>query len=139
LYETSDSSCASKDDEEQSDDDDDPMQGGGEEEEEEGKSKKPPASSVIMDVSALVEGFEKNSVCMDCNGPVKVAVKHVCLASSFILTCTNKKCGYVYHSQPPAAAGVAFTDNRERTTDYAVNVLYVLGFMTSTCFMCLAS
>jgi hypothetical protein len=39
-------------------------------------------------------------------------------------------CGYIDHSDPPSSAQVGQQiDDRERTTDYAVNVLYIIGFI----------
>jgi hypothetical protein len=56
----------------------------------------------------------------------------VCIATSFILSCTNKECKFLYRSDPPAATTVHALqdDNFERSTDYAINVLYVLGFIS---------
>jgi hypothetical protein len=48
-----------------------------------------------------------------------------------MLTCKDPRCGYVYHSNPPVASKIPAADNRERTTDYAVNVLFGLGFLAS--------
>jgi hypothetical protein len=40
-------------------------------------------------------------------------------------------CGYIFYSNPPATAEVGnYEDERERTTDYAINVLYVIAFLT---------
>jgi hypothetical protein len=95
------------------------------------KAKPATASRAIIEVDALIEGFEKNCHCMTCSGPVLASVESVCLATSFMLSCKNPTCGYVYHSNPPAVARIPAPDNRERTTDYAVNVLFVLGVIAS--------
>jgi hypothetical protein len=69
--------------------------------------------------------------CPRCAGPMKVNLRTVCIASSLGLECLNEACGYLFHAAPPAATSIhlARNDNFERSTDYAVNVLYVLGFI----------
>jgi hypothetical protein len=55
-------------------------------------------------------------------------VKIMCLASSLVVCCKDKVCGFVDHSEAPAPAKVGeTTDDRARSTDYALNMLYVLG------------
>jgi hypothetical protein len=74
---------------------------------------------------------EKNCHCSKCLGPVEVSIKTVCIASRVILTCTNEDCGFVYNGAHPAPANLQNTDDdRERTTDFAINILYVLGFLS---------
>jgi hypothetical protein len=94
------------------------------------KPKKPPASRIIVEVAALTDTLEKNSRCVDCGGEVKADLKTTCIATSISLTCKNDACGYIFRSIPPAAVDLGNDDNRERSTDYAVNVLYVLGFLS---------
>jgi hypothetical protein len=87
-----------------------------------------------LDKDALVEAFESNARCKECNreGTLSMTVKTVCLASSLVISCTNRACGYIFHAKPAAQASVAVKrDNRERSTDYAINVLYVLGLIGS--------
>lgn len=67
---------------------------------------------------------------------MKVEVRTKCVASSIKLFCLDKKqCGHIDYSSGPAAANIPDTvfedDGRERSTDYAVNVLYVLAFLAS--------
>lgn len=52
-----------------------------------------------------------------------------CIKCCF-LSCTNEDCAYIYHSPPPAATMLHTEDNFERMTDFAVNVLYVLTFLS---------
>ena len=55
-----------------------------------------------------------------------------CLASSLKVRCLNESCCHVEYQDPPAPANVNVADdNRERNTDYAVNVLYTLGFLVA--------
>jgi hypothetical protein len=90
-----------------------------------------PAPRAIMEVESLKKLMEKHSRCPECDGRMEVKVNTICIASNVMLCCNNEDCGFVDHSDPPACAKVGpTTDDRERTTDYAVNVLYVLGFMS---------
>jgi hypothetical protein len=59
-------------------------------------------------------------------------MKMLCIATKVQLTCKNTRCGYIHYSKPPAQAsiGIEGAMSRERSTDYAVNVLWVLGFLS---------
>jgi hypothetical protein len=93
--------------------------------------KKPEASRVLIETEALSEGFEKNCRCSNCGGRVSFTLKSLCLATSFTIQCKKKGCGYIYNSKACAAASIGyFEKRRERSTDYAVNVLFVLGFLS---------
>jgi hypothetical protein len=61
-----------------------------------------------------------------------VTIRNVCIASSIGIECVNEACGFFFHPQPPAGTTIhlARDDNFERTTDYAINVLYILGFIS---------
>jgi hypothetical protein len=90
---------------------------------------KPEATRVFMEVSALKDILQKHCVCPDCHEPLdEIAVKSLCLATTIKMTCSY--CGYIYYSDAPAKAEVGERiDDRERSTDYAVNVLFVLSFI----------
>ena len=94
-------------------------------------NKKPPASRVTLEVDSLTKMMEELGVCQDCNGPVEVTLKTTCLATSVKAICKDPGCAYILHSNPPAPTTVhdSNNDNYERSTDYAINVLYVLGMM----------
>jgi hypothetical protein len=94
---------------------------------------KPPASRIIVEVDSLTKAFAANAKCKSCNEALAFEVKTTCIASNVILSCTSRKCGYVFHSDPPAATTLhaGTNDKRERSTDYAINVLYVLSFLSS--------
>jgi hypothetical protein len=115
-------------DNEESYDDDDALTSGDESIVE---SVKPSATRVLFEVDSLVDTLEKHCRCVTCGGPMKSELKSTCLATNIRLTCT--KCGYIHYSHPAASASVGDPDAapRERTTDYAVNVLYVLGFIAA--------
>jgi hypothetical protein len=97
--------------------------------ESENKSAKPESTRVILEVDALMATLGDNCRCMECQSKVQVELKTTCLATCIELTCTNPDCGYIYYSLPPAKVKSDNEDKRERTTDYAVNILYVLGFL----------
>jgi hypothetical protein len=88
------------------------------------------ATRVIIEVDALMQIFEKHCRCAECYHPMKAELKTICLATQIILTCNN--CGYIHYSMPPAAATVGDPNavSRERNTDSAINILYVLGFIS---------
>jgi hypothetical protein len=49
-----------------------------------------------------------------------------------VLSCKDPDCEYTYHSKRPVVAKLSEPiDKQERTTDYAINILYVLGFVAS--------
>jgi hypothetical protein len=101
-------------------------------EEEEGDGKKPSCTRLFLEVASLKKCMERNCRCPNCNGPVEMTVKTLCLASNIMVKCKDNDCGYVDVSDLPATAQVGTRiDDRERSTDFAINVLYVLGFLSS--------
>jgi hypothetical protein len=102
-----------------------------EEVEDEDEGKKPPASRVILEVSALTSMFGKLCHCPTCGGKLTLSLKTTCLATSMLMTCDTRKCGFIHYSDPPAPVNIKNgKDNRERSTDYAINVLYIVGFLS---------
>jgi hypothetical protein len=101
------------------------------EEDDEVPKKKPPANNLIFEAEAMKDMLDKNCRCSDCYGPVEVSIKTVCIASQVILTCKNKECGFTFNSTTPASANIGNegSDDRERSTDFAINVNYILGFL----------
>jgi hypothetical protein len=91
---------------------------------------KPPATRLFLEYESLKKCMEKNCRCLKCNGPVEMGVKTLCLASNIMVSCINKDCGYIDVSDLPATAEVLAIDTRERSTDFAINVLYVVGFLS---------
>ena len=99
---------------------------------------KPSNSRVILEVDPLLDLMERNATCKMCSGHIKVDIKTTCLASSMKLLCLDDTCGYIDYSAPPALADIRplvaadgeESDNRERSTDYAINVAYVLVFLS---------
>lgn len=96
--------------------------------------EKPPTNRVILEVEALAKSIEANSICPKCSSRLTFLFDTVCLATSFSLKCLNARCPYIHHGDAPSKANLqvrnfAF-DRRERNTDYAINILYVLGFLS---------
>ena len=93
---------------------------------------KPQSTRVIVEADPMLDFIERNSSCRQCNSEVKVNFDTTCLATSCELLCLNPACEYVDHSTPPAAANIPCNnvDNRQRTTDHSINVLFVLGFLS---------
>jgi hypothetical protein len=81
-------------------------------------------------VSSITETWTANCRCALCLGPVEVTIKTLCLASRIILSCKDPECPFVYNSPTPTTSAVNEDDDaRERSSDYAVNISYVLGFV----------
>jgi hypothetical protein len=108
-----------------------------EEEDEEAEMKlwqkeKPPHKRVIMEVMHVHEAFDKFSKCPECMGPLVLDLNTVCIATSINISCMNPDCEFMSYSPE---GGIAETtmhqgDNFKRMTDYALNVLYVVGFIS---------
>jgi hypothetical protein len=87
-------------------------------------AKKPPHARVMLEVSQLEEAF-KGFVCPKCDDPLDLKLCTVCIATNNIeLVCNNKNCPYVCEFVRDDQC------NYERMTDYSVNVLNVLGFIS---------
>jgi len=101
--------------------------------ERDGPVKKPPATRVTLEVASLKKMMDELSKCQDCSGPLDVEIKTTCIASQVKATCKDVNCGCILHSDPPAPTTMHenSNDNYNRNTDYAVNVLYVLGMMSN--------
>jgi hypothetical protein len=109
-------------------DDDDDV----DEEEDEGtakKSNKPDASRVILEVKPLIDAIKNHARCNTfCYGRMMASMNNLCIATNMVFACNDSKFGYVFHSKAPVAAGLGNKnlDNRTRSNDFAINVLYVL-------------
>jgi hypothetical protein len=97
------------------------------------KSKKPPHTRVILEVSHLERAF-RNFPCPECKEPLELKLRTVCIATNIELICNNKECSYTCDLERPGSTTIHVDDNfsgsYERMSDYAVNVLYVLGFIS---------
>jgi hypothetical protein len=122
-YEGSDEEDSSEEEELESSDEE-------EEQEDEDEGKKPDPTRLFLEYQSLKKCMEKNCRCPKCNGPVEMKVKTLCLACNVMVCCLDTDCGYVDVSELPATAEIGLSKDRERTTDFAINVLYVLGFIS---------
>jgi hypothetical protein len=105
---------------EEEDDDLTPKEGG-----------KPPHTRAIFELEGLMETLSMHCRCPQCGGQLKPSTKSTCLATKLKLTCT-KACGYIHYIKAPAEASIGNigAPSRDRSTDYAINVLFVLAFVT---------
>ena len=135
---TSDSNSELEDSEQTKEDKDDGSEDGSNDSLDDGnannnnhKLRKPSASRIILEVDSLKKAVEETSKCPDCQGSLELQIKTVCLASNIRLSFKDPKCSYILHSSSPSptALHAADSDGFKRMTDYAINVLYVLGFI----------
>jgi hypothetical protein len=95
------------------------------------KKAKPNNSRVILEVDHIEQVFDKLG-CPKCGGPIKALLKTVCISSRIGFECLNETCDVSHEGVKPSATTIHAEqdDNFERSTDYAINVLYVLGFVS---------
>jgi hypothetical protein len=83
----------------------------------EDKPIKPEARNVVLEVDVLKDLVLRSCHCQKCYGRVEFSMKTICIASSIILTCKDKSCGYIYNSPLPAVANLGRGEvERERST-----------------------
>ena len=98
---------------------------------------KPPNSRVILEVPALLQLVERNlSKCSKCGSKLKMTMITCCLATRLRVCCSNDRCCFVDYGTSPAPANLTLLPGSGsalimRTTDHAINILYVLGFVAS--------
>jgi hypothetical protein len=100
------------------------------ESEEEMKKKKPPSTRLILESEGLTSILAQTSRCLRCYSLMHVSLETVCLATSIMLECKNESCGFVLCSDPPSRVTLESRDNRVRSTDFAINSLYILSFLS---------
>jgi len=99
------------------------------------KKLKPAATRGIFELESLKTAFEKYAVCPKCQSGLVATFPTCCIASGLRLQCSNEWCDFV-DTQRPATANIPLPETSgspliERNTDYAINILYVLGFLAS--------
>ena len=94
-------------------------------------TSKPTHTRVILEVSQLEQVFQ-NFPCPECGGDLELTLQTVCIATHIQFSCNNKECSYVSSNDKPCTTTMHSEDrgDYERMTDYAINVLYVLGFIS---------
>jgi hypothetical protein len=95
------------------------------------KPPKPENTRVLLEMNQLRTVFNQVG-CPQCGSSIALKVRTVCIATSIGLECSKESCDFFYHPEQPAPTTIHLEqdDNFERTTDYAINVLYVLGFIS---------
>ena len=97
--------------------------------------RKPPPSRVIVEVEQLKRTMEEFSSCKTCRGPLEVSLnaKGFGLATKIELSCLDRECTFVHHGQLPSQTKVhdLQADNYDRVTDYAINCIFVIAFLSS--------
>jgi hypothetical protein len=89
----------------------------------------PKPTQVILEVNNVQEAISESSVCKNCRRKaLEFRTKNVGVATTPSIVCTH--CGRDTHSSPAKTGIGPSYENRRCLTDYAVNVLYVLGFLT---------
>ena len=96
------------------------------------EQEEPIFQRLLLEQEPLREFMECNMRCVKCRGFMAIIFDTCTLATKLSAHCKNKRCSYIDYCAPPQAASVRLPDGAirtERNTDYAVNVLYVLGFI----------
>jgi hypothetical protein len=95
------------------------------------RKEKPPHERVLVEVQHLQDAFAKFCICPECEEPLAIDLLTVCITTSIEVKCNNPDCDFmVYEAGKCARTTIHQDDNFDRMTDYALNVLYVLGFIS---------
>jgi hypothetical protein len=95
------------------------------------RESKPLHQRVIVKERHIETAIEAFSRCPECNGPVKADCNTVCITTAISVSCKSKGCDFVGYTPGQCAKTTMHEgDNYERMTDYALNVLYVIGFIS---------
>ena len=89
---------------------------------------------VLLEAGPLKEFMESHIRCLKCGSSVSMKYSHLTLATTYAVRCNSGVCSFIAYSGTPQKASIPLPvgSNRiERNTDFAVNILYVLGFLTS--------
>jgi hypothetical protein len=95
---------------------------------------KPKHTHAILEVVGLMDTLVAHCRCPCCDAGMNPSLSTLCLSSTITLECSNEICGCVHRCTDSAQAKVGSQVNRtvthNRSTDYAINVLWVLGFIS---------
>jgi hypothetical protein len=97
------------------------------------KSAKPSNTRVNLEVAQLEKAFEQLG-CPKCGQSMSLKLWTVCIATSIYFECSDTdRCKYFFQSDVPSPTSIHWhndpKDKYDRSTDYAVNVLYIVGFI----------
>ena len=100
------------------------------------KKTKPSFTRAIFELDSLKQSFERHACCPTCGSGLIASFPTCCLATGLRLQCSNEFCNFVDVQRPKLTADIPLPDGSgspliERSTDYAIIILYVLGFLTS--------
>jgi hypothetical protein len=92
---------------------------------------KPTHTRVMLEVAHLQDAFA-NYPCPSCSEPVEMKLRTMCIATSIEFKCHNKDCAYTCDLARPITTTIHADDRHAhpKMTDYAINVLFVLGFIS---------
>jgi hypothetical protein len=94
-------------------------------------SSKPNHSRIILEVDHIEKVFDELG-CPKCGGPIKTSLRTVCISSRIGFECIDRDCGFSHNAEEPSTTTIhADSKYNERSTDYAINVLYFLGFISA--------
>ena len=98
------------------------------------KKVKPPESRVLLETNAIKSMMERHIVCPRCTQSVVVSFPTKCIATTLRIDCSDKTCGFVDLEKPMAASPPLPDDAGSariiRNSDSAINILFVLAFLT---------
>jgi hypothetical protein len=88
---------------------------------------------VIVEVDSLQNLIKRNTKCPECGGKIQMLNETVTLATSWRLECLSKECSFIDYADSLAAARLPHIneDGHQRSTNFAVNALYVLGVIAN--------
>jgi hypothetical protein len=93
--------------------------------------EKPMHERVLLEVKHVELAFEKFSRCPECSKPLHLELRTICIATGMSIQCHNPECEFIAYSPGKTAQTTMHSgDGYERMTDHALNVLYVLGFIS---------
>lgn len=90
---------------------------------------KPPALRLILEAAPLRKLAERHISCPSCGGDLEMHFKTMTITSSPSLQCKSKECSFIANARSPAEANLPQfeDDNRDRSTDFALNCQCVLS------------
>jgi hypothetical protein len=96
------------------------------------KMEKPMHERVMVEVKHVESVFEKFCNCPECDGPMELKLDTVCIATDISVRCHDAACSFLSYKPPQSMKKTTMhvEDGFERMTDYALNVLYVVGFIS---------
>jgi hypothetical protein len=95
------------------------------------KKEKPPHERLILEVQHVEAAFEKFAISPECDNALTIEFNTICIATTIFVKCNNPDCEFLAYT--PGHCGkttIHEGDGYERMTDHALNILYVLSFIS---------